>query len=84
MSLRTIHRKLKELKKEGLVEKNNNKYSLTKLALEDLRYFNRNYAKQFGLMSLSTITTIIFLQKILKLSSTINRDFWCICNKFFN
>lgn len=52
MTIRTIQRKLNELEDEGLVEEHKHKYSLTKLAHNDLRYFNRNYAKQFGLMSL--------------------------------
>lgn len=52
MNIRTIQRKLNELESEGLIEEHKHKYSLTNLALEDIRYFNRNYAKQFGLMSL--------------------------------
>ena len=51
LSMRTILRKLAELTKEGLLEHENNRYSVSKKAQSDIRY----YAQQFGLMALTRI-----------------------------
>jgi hypothetical protein len=49
--IRTIHRWLVELKKEKLVEHNNNKYSISEKAKSEIRY----WAKEFGNFALSQL-----------------------------
>lgn len=51
----TIQRKLKELVSEGLVKKDNVKYSLSELALSDLRYFNPDSGSHFGNLLLNEL-----------------------------
>ena len=51
LNLRTVMRKLAELTKEGLLEHQNNRYSVSKKAQSDIRY----YAQLFGLEALTRL-----------------------------
>jgi hypothetical protein len=55
---RTIHRWLKALKKEKLIEHNNNKYSISDKAKSEIRY----WAKEFGNFALSQLMYSYFPQ----------------------
>jgi hypothetical protein len=56
INIRTIHRKLAELVKEGSVENNHGRYSLTMDAKSDVRYF----AAEFGRKALNSLMGAYF------------------------
>jgi len=51
----TIQRKLKEMVNEGLINKDNGMYSLSEVALSDLRYFNPDSGSHFGNLLLNEL-----------------------------
>ena len=58
MNIRTIHRKLKDLEKEGLIHHKGQRYFLTEIARDDIRSFKKEYAEEFGIIALSSIMEV--------------------------
>jgi hypothetical protein len=52
MDIRTIDRKLRSLERDGLIKHRGQRYVLTDLALNELKYFTKDYALEYGIISL--------------------------------